>query len=195
MASNSMPTSDTRAQASTTIPLSRIRSITSARLLDAFSFSMAIDVLLILAVGRRFFVRHAALTLSDTRRLRHAGESHWARRHSPQGGRKADGTRGNPSDVKGVRPDFDRLSRTRRAPAQVPRLPLARGRCSRRAWSQARRRRARARAGHHQVAPRLGARISGAAGDLSHARGDVTERGYAWAGRRRIVATRSAISR
>src|SRR5262249_7997073 len=30
--------------------------------------------------------------------------------------------------------------------------------------------------GHHQVAPRLGARISGAAGDLSHARGDVTER-------------------
>ena len=36
--------------------------------------------------------------------------------------------------------------------------------------------------GHHQVAPRLGARVSGAAGDLSHARGDVTERGYAWAG-------------
>src|SRR5215472_4415647 len=46
MASNSMPTSDTRAHASMTIPLSRIRSITSARLLDAFSFSMAIDVLL-----------------------------------------------------------------------------------------------------------------------------------------------------
>jgi hypothetical protein len=36
--------------------------------------------------------------------------------------------------------------------------------------------------GHHQVASWLGARISGAAGDLSHARGDVTERGYAGRG-------------
>src|SRR5262249_10794346 len=49
-----------------------------------------------LAVGRRFFVHHAALTLSDTRRLRHAGESHWARRHSPQGGRKATAPGGIP---------------------------------------------------------------------------------------------------
>src|SRR5262249_3854703 len=115
MASNSMPTSETRAQASTTIPLSRIRSITSARLLDAFNFSIAIDVLLSWQLGRHFFVRicnaeSLGRVPSAPRRRFLLGRVTFAAM-----GKKSDGGGGNPSDAEGVGSDFVHLSRAGRA--------------------------------------------------------------------------------
>src|SRR5262245_32749914 len=111
MASNSMPTSETRAQASTTIPLSRIRSITSARLLDAFNFSIAIDMLL---SERSDGVSSSVTCNAQTPR--------WVpsvprRRFLPgrvtfaATGKKSDGGKGNPADVEGVGSESVHLSR------------------------------------------------------------------------------------